>query len=56
MEFTEARLHDIQVTGPSLIKQGVENKEHGLDVVGGAPSNSCPSENRLTSPGREKFR
>jgi len=31
-EFSEARLHDILVSGPSLIKQAVENKEHPLDV------------------------
>ncbi len=44
MGFSEARLHDILVSGPSLIKQAVENKEHPLDVVREALSNSCASE------------
>jgi hypothetical protein len=44
MEFSEAKQHDIRISGPSLIKQAVQNRKHPLDMVREALSNSCAQE------------
>lgn len=41
MEFAEAQKHDVRISGPSLIKQAVQNRKHPLDMVREALSNSC---------------
>jgi hypothetical protein len=41
MEFAEAQKHVVRISGPSLIKQAVQNRNHPLDMVREALSNSC---------------
>lgn len=44
MEISEAQPHDIRVSGPSLIKQAVQNISDPLDMVREALSNCCAYE------------
>jgi hypothetical protein len=44
MEFSEAQLHEVRVSGPSLIKQAVQNISDPLDMVREALSNCCAQE------------